>query len=204
MGLCASETVIPLWTNAAASRTLSGVIRFAVPRSSSGPQRPAFDTSWKRASNSSALRGKFRSSWLSAPEQAAMMTVTTAATTADAVVHFSVMFLLLRCRGSGGHCSDPGHRSASQESVVKPPLHSSGDASRLNGVAPRTVAVRGLRQSAVGIWPICSLVAPCQASASSLSVLRGVSPRAPRACTSPCRKQSTWWSFTMPVACMCA
>ena len=30
------------------------------------------------------------------------------------------------------------------------------------------------------LWPICSLVAPCQAGASPLSVLRGVSPRAPR------------------------
>ena len=26
---------------------------------------------------------------------------------------------------------------------MKPPLHSSGDASRLNGVAPRTASVRG-------------------------------------------------------------
>ena len=62
---------------------------------------------------------------------------------------------------------------------MKPLLHSSGDASRLNGVAPRTVAVRGLRQSADAIWPICSLVAPCQSGASPLSVRRGVSPRAP-------------------------
>ena len=30
------------------------------------------------------------------------------------------------------------------------------------------------------LWPICSLVAPCQAGASPLSVLRGVSPRAAR------------------------
>ena len=36
---------------------------------------------------------------------------------------------------------------------MKPTLHSSGDASRLNGVAPRTAAVRGHNMA------ICSLVA---------------------------------------------
>ena len=48
----------------------------------------------------------------------------------------------------------------------KSPLHSSGDASRLTALL--------LGQ----ICPIFSLVAPCQAGASPLSVRRGVSPRA--------------------------
>ena len=48
----------------------------------------------------------------------------------------------------------------------KSPLHSSGDAPRLTALL--------LGQ----ICPIFSLVAPCQAGASPLSVRRGVSPRA--------------------------
>ena len=51
----------------------------------------------------------------------------------------------------------------------KSPLHSSGDASRLTALL--------LGQ----ICPIFSLVPPCQAGASPLSVQRGVSPRAARA-----------------------
>ena len=51
----------------------------------------------------------------------------------------------------------------------KSPLHSSGDASRLTALF-------------VGyICPICALLTPCQAGASSLSVRRGVPPRAARA-----------------------
>ena len=48
----------------------------------------------------------------------------------------------------------------------KAPLHSTGDASRL------TALFLGR------IWPICSLVTPCQPGASPVSVRRGVSPRA--------------------------
>ena len=48
----------------------------------------------------------------------------------------------------------------------KAPLHSTGDASRL------TALLLGR------IWPICSLVTPCQPGASPVSVRRGVSPRA--------------------------
>ena len=48
----------------------------------------------------------------------------------------------------------------------KSPLHSSGDASRLTALLPGRIC------------PIFSLVAPCQAGASPLSVQRGVSPRA--------------------------
>ena len=50
----------------------------------------------------------------------------------------------------------------------KAPLHSTGDASRL------TALFLGR------IWPICSLVTPCQPGASPVSVRRGVSPRAVR------------------------
>ena len=50
----------------------------------------------------------------------------------------------------------------------KAPLHSTGDASRL------TALFLGR------IWPICSLVTPCQPGASPVSVRRGVSPRAAR------------------------
>ena len=57
---------------------------------------------------------------------------------------------------------------------MKPPLHSSGDASRLNGVAPRTVAVRGRHM--VNKLPRRAL------SAGRLTALGAtrVSPRAPR------------------------
>ena len=51
----------------------------------------------------------------------------------------------------------------------KAPLHSTGDASRL------TALFLGR------IWPICSLVTPCQPGASPVSVRRGVSPRAVKA-----------------------
>ena len=51
----------------------------------------------------------------------------------------------------------------------KAPLHSTGDASRL------TALFLGR------IWPICSLVTPCQPGASPVSVRRGVSPRTPGA-----------------------
>ena len=57
-----------------------------------------------------------------------------------------------------------------QASAISPwqkaPLHSTGDASRL------TALFLGR------IWPICSLVTPCQPGASPVSVRRGVSPRA--------------------------
>ena len=54
----------------------------------------------------------------------------------------------------------------------KAPLHSTGDASRL------TALFLGR------IWPICSLVTPCQPGASPVSVRRGVSPRAAEASSS--------------------
>ena len=55
----------------------------------------------------------------------------------------------------------------------KAPLHSTGDASRL------TALFLGR------IWPICSLVTPCQPGASPVSVRRGVSPRAAKRFASP-------------------
>jgi hypothetical protein len=49
------------------------------------------------------------------------------------------------------------------ESVVKIPLHSTADASRLAALLLGR------------IFPISSLVAPCQAGASAVSVRRGIS-----------------------------
>ena len=57
IGLCESETLTPLRTSAAAAWRFSGVIRLNVPTWSSAPQRPQFETSSKKASNSAALRG---------------------------------------------------------------------------------------------------------------------------------------------------
>src|SRR4051794_6772406 len=48
----ASETRRPERTSPAAARTFSGVMKFIVPSSSSGPQRPQFFTDSKIASNS--------------------------------------------------------------------------------------------------------------------------------------------------------
>ena len=61
----------------------------------------------------------------------------------------------------------------------KSPLHSSGDASRLTALL--------LGQ----ICPIFSLVPPCQAGASPLSVQRGVSPRAANQARAACAMTTT-------------
>ena len=63
---------------------------------------------------------------------------------------------------------DGSGRCTSNSPWQKAPLHSTGDASRL------TALFLGR------IWPICSLVTPCQPGASPVSVRRGVSPRAAR------------------------
>ena len=68
-----------------------------------------------------------------------------------------------RPRRSTGTC---GRRGSHNSPWQKAPLHSTGDASRL------TALFLGR------IWPICSLVTPCQPGASPVSVRRGVSPRA--------------------------
>ena len=66
------------------------------------------------------------------------------------------------------------HRAARGEKSL---LHSSRDASWLTALFRGLRSVRGHRR------PICSLVTPCQAGASPVSVQRGVSPRG----GSPCR-----------------
>src|SRR5262245_13710278 len=63
IGLCASDTVMPLRTRATASRIFCAVTRFIVPSSSPAPQRRQLLISRNMASNSAAVRGA-RSSWV--------------------------------------------------------------------------------------------------------------------------------------------
>ena len=100
IGLCASETVRPRRTSAAASRVFSGVTRFIVPSSSSAPQRPQLLSSWNIASNSSMLRGSRGSCVSTVAAAAKAAAATSAASLAGRVLDLGVICVSPQNAGS--------------------------------------------------------------------------------------------------------